>query len=206
MAESAAGTVQHGHPDVTRRDLLQLVTGATAAIGVAAALASASRSSMRRCAAARLAAARRARRAAAACCSAAICEADCCRAGDHGKCLPRTRPASAVLPVRPVLRLHLVRVAHLGIRVPRPRLQGLRVLVFGRSRALCPSPRQRLVVNRGVAGTATAEWRTGVRQDGGEQRCPGGRVPAGGAALERGGRFRDLTQQVVDVLPHVARA
>jgi ubiquinol-cytochrome c reductase iron-sulfur subunit len=36
MAESATGTIQHGHPDVTRRDLLELVTGASAAIGVGA--------------------------------------------------------------------------------------------------------------------------------------------------------------------------
>jgi ubiquinol-cytochrome c reductase iron-sulfur subunit len=36
MAESAASVAHHGHPDVTRRDLLQLVTGATAAIGVGA--------------------------------------------------------------------------------------------------------------------------------------------------------------------------
>src|ERR1700757_381029 len=37
MAESAASVAHHGSPDVTRRDLLQLVTGATAAIGVGAA-------------------------------------------------------------------------------------------------------------------------------------------------------------------------
>ncbi len=38
MAESSAGTIaHHGHPDVTKRDFLKLVTGATAGIGAAAA-------------------------------------------------------------------------------------------------------------------------------------------------------------------------
>ena len=34
---SAAAVAHHGHPDVTKRDFLKLVTGASAAIGTAAA-------------------------------------------------------------------------------------------------------------------------------------------------------------------------
>jgi hypothetical protein len=38
MAESSAASIaHHGHPDVTKRDFLKLVTGATAGIGAAAA-------------------------------------------------------------------------------------------------------------------------------------------------------------------------
>ena len=36
MADSSVATVHQGHPDVTKRDFLKLVTGATAGIGVAA--------------------------------------------------------------------------------------------------------------------------------------------------------------------------
>jgi ubiquinol-cytochrome c reductase iron-sulfur subunit len=37
MADSSAATVAHGHPDVTKRDFLKLVTGAAAGIGTVAA-------------------------------------------------------------------------------------------------------------------------------------------------------------------------
>ena len=36
MADSSAAVAHHGHPDVTKRDFLKLVTGAAAAIGTAA--------------------------------------------------------------------------------------------------------------------------------------------------------------------------